>query len=48
MPARYLTLKSQMLAKGKSNKLAKKHSAMIENALRRKEGKPPMTPHREK
>lgn len=43
MPARYLAIKRSLANKYRSEKLRKKHAAMIENALRRKEGKPPMS-----
>jgi hypothetical protein len=49
MPARYEAIVADMRAKNKyrSDALRKKHAAMIENSLRRKESKPPMGPHLE-
>lgn len=48
MPARYEAIRdsSSMRAKYKTEKLRKKHAAMIENSIRRKEGKPPAKFHK--
>lgn len=48
MPERYLAIKRSLHNKYRSEKLRKRHAAKIENALRRKEGKPPMGPHSDK
>ena len=45
MPKRYESMRNRMMSEGRSEKMAKKHAAMIENALRKKEGKPGMSPH---
>lgn len=49
MPKRYVAIRDSAASKRKyrSMKARKKHAAMIENALRRKEGKSPMRPHKD-
>lgn len=44
MPAAYLAIKSSLDGKYKSEKLRKKHAAMIYNAMRSKQGKPGLSP----
>lgn len=44
MPAAYVAIKKSLEGKYKSEKLRKKHAAMIFNAMQRKHGKPGLSP----